>query len=77
MYVGETARSLYERSSKHWQAAAQIKEESHMFEHAEESHKGDKLPQFKFKLVRSFKSALDRQIAEAIRIEMRGAVLNR
>ena len=54
-----------------------MKEESHMFEHAEESHKRESLPQFKFKLVRSFKSALDRQIAEAIRIEMRGAVLNR
>ena len=77
IYVGETARSLYERSSEHWQAAAMMKEESHMFKHAEESHKGDKLPQFNFKLVRSFKSALDRQIAEAIRIEMRGAVLNR
>ena len=53
------------------------KEESHMYQHGEESHKGDKLPEFRFKLVRCFKSPLDRQIAEAIRIEMRGSVLNR
>ena len=34
-------------------------------------------PAVKFKLVRSFRSALDRQVAEAIRIEMRGSLLNR
>ena len=32
---------------------------------------------FKLKVVKSFRSALDRQIAEAIRIEMRGNLLNR
>ena len=70
LYVGETARSLFERSSEHWQAAEQKKEESHMFQHCEESHKGESNPTFKFRVVRGFKSALDRQIAEAFRIEM-------
>ena len=34
-------------------------------------------PEFKMKVVKYFKSALDRQVAEAIRIKMRGNVLNR
>ena len=33
LYVGETARSLFERSQEHWKAAKQNKEESHMFQH--------------------------------------------
>ena len=77
LYVGESARSLFERSSEHWQAAEQKKEESHIFQHCEESHKGESNPAFKFRVIRSFKSALDRQIAEAIRIEMRGSIPNR
>ena len=32
---------------------------------------------FKFRVVRSFKTSLDRQVAEAIRIYRRGLVLNR
>ena len=48
-----------------------------MFQHYEESHKGESNPTFKFRVVRGFKSALDRQIAEAVRIEMRGSILNR
>ena len=46
----------------------------HMVE--EHSKEMDK-PEFRFKVVKTFKSALDRQVAEAIRIEMRGNVLNR
>ena len=78
LYVGESARSLFERSGEHWQAAQQKKEESHMHQHMVEMH-GDVVdkPEFKFKVVKAFKSALDRQVAEAIRIEMRGNVLNR
>ena len=77
MYVGETARSLFERTSEHWQAADSLKEESHMVQHREESHKGEEMPDFKFRVVKTFKTALERQIAEAIRIEMRGNILNR
>ena len=77
LYVGETSRSLFERTSEHWQAADSLKEESHMVQHIEESHKGEGKPDFKFKVVKTFKTALDRQIAEAVRIEMRGNILNR
>ena len=77
LYVGESARSLFERTSEHFQAADAEKEESHMFQHLVETHKGEGKPQFKFKVIKSFKTCLDRQIAEAIRIEMRGTILNR
>ena len=77
LYVGESARSLCERSTEHWQAAELMKEESHMVQHSEEAHNGENNHTFKFRVVRSFRSALDRQIGEAIRIEMRGSVLNR
>ena len=77
LFVGESARSLFERSSEHWKAAEQMKEESHMVQHSIESHNGESKNTFKFKVVKSFRSALDRQIAEAIRIEMSGSILNR
>ena len=78
LYVGESARSLFERSTEHWQAAHMKKEESHMHQHMVEEHRKEiDRPEFRFRVVRAFKTALDRQIAEAIRIEMRGQVLNR
>ena len=78
LYVGESARSLFERSSEHWQATHMKKEESHMHQHMVEEHRKEiDRPEFRFRVVRAFKTALDRQIAEAIRIEMRGQVLNR
>ena len=75
--MGETARSLHERMTEHWKDAEGGKEESHMVQHVGEAHQGE-APEFNFKVVRGFKSSLDRQVAEAIRIEMRGgAALNR
>ena len=75
LYVGETSRSLFERTSEHWQAADSMKEESHMVQHMQESHKGEGKPEFNFKVVKTFKTALDRHIAEAVRIEMWGNIL--
>ena len=55
-----------------------MKEESHMHQHMVEEHSKEMdMPEFRFKVVKTFKSALDRQVAEAIRIEIRGNVLNR
>ena len=48
-----------------------------MHQHIVESHEVGSRPTFKFRVVRGFKSALDRQIAEAVRIVMRGNILNR
>ena len=45
-----------------------------MVQHWEESYKSENVPPFKFRVVRSFKSALDRQIADKVRIEMKGSL---
>ena len=78
IYVGESARSLYERSCEHWADAEAKKESSHMVEHVNLAHKGEEGgPNFNFKVIKSFKTCLERQIAEAVRIQKRGGVLNR
>ena len=75
--MGESCRSLYERTSEHWTDAMANKETSHMVDHLEKDHGGEGGIDFKFRVVKSFKTSLDRQVAEAIRIYRRGLVLNR
>ena len=77
LYVGESARSVAERAAEHWRDAESGKEESHMLEHQVESHEGEGPPQFAFTVVKSCKTSLERQVREAIRIQMRGTVLNK
>ena len=70
IYVGESARSLFERSGEHWADAEAGKESSYKVEHMSLAHKGEEgSPRFKFKIVRTFKTCLERQIAEAVRIQ--------
>ena len=64
LYVGETARSVAERASEHWRDAESGKEESHMVEHQETSHRGEGRPQFTFKGVKGCKTSLERQVRE-------------
>ena len=68
IYIGETARSSYERGSEHLDAYKFNKEDSHMANHALEDHKEEKKPEFAMKLLRNHKSPLYRQIHEAILI---------
>ena len=77
IYVGETNRSLFERTKEHWGDCYAQKESSHMHEHHSAAHGGEGEANFRFRLVKTFKSSLDRQIAEAIRIYKRGNILNR
>ena len=76
IYVGESARSVAERSKEHWGDYKKGKEETHMYTHWKQAHGNEDPPVFNFKVVKSFKSALARQVAEAVRIQQRGAVLN-
>ena len=50
-----------------------------MLEHLQRAHKGghDEPPKFKVKIVKGCKSALERQVREGIRIQLRGEVLNK
>ena len=48
-----------------------------MIEHQVESHQGAGPPQFSFRVVKGCRSSLERQVREAVRIQMRGTVLNK
>ena len=68
-YVGETGRSLYERSKEHVEDAINLKEGSHILKHWATAHPNLlTLPAFSFHVVRTHKSSLDRQIHEAVKI---------
>ena len=75
LYVGETARSIQERAEEHWGAAKKGCDKSHMVRHQNVEHPGEE-PAFIFKLVSSHKTALGRQVKEAIRIKRRGGAAN-
>jgi hypothetical protein len=77
LYVGETARSISERAGEHWEGAIGGKEENHMMEHLASSHREEQLPSFRFRVVKQCRTALERQVREAVRIEMRGNILNK
>ena len=77
LYVGETARSMKERSSEHWADAEKWQEECHMVEHQTMAHNGRGDPNFNFSIVKKCGSSLERQVREAVRIQMRGVVLNK
>ena len=72
LYVGETSRSVFERSREHWDAWRNRKEESHIRRHQETEHGGEESPRFMMRVVRYAKTALPRQIGEAVRIGRRG-----
>ena len=75
VYVGESARSIFERAREHRQDAADGSEDSHIIKHWKVSHPElQEPPQFHIKVVASFRDALSRQL---IRIDLRGGnVLN-
>ena len=69
VYYGETSRSLHERAQEHLKDAEGFDAASHMVKHWMVDHPDQKeLPLFKFKVVKTFKDCLSRQVAEALRI---------
>ena len=42
------------------------KEESHMLEHQAAAHREEQAPQFRFRVVKRCKAALERQVREAV-----------
>ena len=75
LYVGETSRSIAERSKEHWALYKKRGEDSHMVKHQDIVHGGEQAD-FTMRVVGSFKSALGRQVSEAIRIRRRGGLGN-
>ena len=72
LYVGELSRSLYERSRDNWKQWESRDKRSHIQKHMELAHKEDEKPDFVMRAVSYHKSALTRQVGEAVRIGRRG-----
>ena len=72
IYVGESSRSIFERGVEHWKDWEGRKGTSHILKHQEEAHSLNEDPKFTMRVVRSYRSALARQVGEAVRIRRRG-----
>ena len=72
VYIGETSRSIFERSKEHWEGAEKGSEKNHMIKHQKLEHNGEPDPHFHMKVKGFFKTALARQVAEAVQIRRRG-----
>ena len=73
LYVGESSRSLYERSREHHRDMQDRSEDSHQVKHWILDHPDlSSPPKFRYKIVSGFKDALTRQVAESVRIERAG-----
>ena len=71
-YVGETGRSAYERGAEHLSDFMNYDEGSHMLKHYLACHKDLKMNEVKFgmRVRNSFRSALERQVGEAVAIDV-------
>ena len=78
VYVGESARSIHERSGEHLREAQGKKEDSHMFKHWMTAHQDlPEAPKFRINVVASFPDDLSRQLSESVRIDIRcGDIIN-
>ena len=70
-YVGESSRSLFERSNEHREDFLNLSEKSHMLKHYLTHHKDIKREELEFgiRVRKKFKKSFGRQVGEAIVIE--------
>ena len=71
-YIGETSRSVYERSWEHVHSMEQLQTSSHMLKHALEKHGEEEdleKIQFGVKVIRYTRSAFERQVMESVIIQ--------
>ena len=71
VYIGESARSCYERGKEHLEARENLKPDSHMLKHVLLHHREKDIREVKFKMrsLKFHKSAFERQIHEAVAIQ--------
>ena len=71
IYIGESSRSSFERGKEHLDDYEKEKDDSHMNKHFVLDHCHDDVkPKFKMEVLRSHRSALTRQIHEAVLIQL-------
>ena len=71
MYVGETARSSYERGLEHQRDFDEMKLDSHILKHYVDKHENENMKDLKFgmRVVKEARSAFERQISESVHIQ--------
>ena len=69
-YVGETARSVFERIQEHRNDIETLKTSSHMLRHLLDSHENENWKEVEFgaKVLRYTRSAFERQLLESVLI---------
>ena len=67
IYIGETARSCFERLKEHQSDMRQLKVNSHMLRHIVEKHEGQNYEEVTFgvRIVRTARTSFERQITES------------
>jgi hypothetical protein len=70
------SRSIFERAKEHRKDAEDEAEDSNMLKHWTNHHEDGDRPGFIMEVVRFCRDSLSRQVGEAVRIDMRGSVLN-
>ena len=72
VYIGESARNAYTRGAEHTTALHNKDKDSVLYRHMQDKHTDDvNTPNFKMSVISTHKSALDRQISEALHISNR------
>ena len=73
VYIGESSRSLYERSLEHLDDAHNLRKCSHIIKHWALNHPSLMTqPNFKFKVLKVHRTPLERQLHEAVKISTDG-----
>ena len=70
-YIGETSRSIWERTGEHWRDFNSRCKDSHLLKHQEIYHPAAP-PKFIMRVVNKSRTALERQTREAVRIRRSG-----
>ena len=73
-YIGETARSAYERGWEHQESLRKLEEDSHLLKHVANHHQGVPMEKISFgmRVVQFTRSALERQVLESVLIQEEG-----
>ena len=73
IYIGETNRSVYERGKEHQNDVGGCKTSSHMLRHLLDQHEDEEqewdMVRFGMRIIKSTRSAFERQILESVEIQ--------
>ena len=72
VYLGESGRSLHERAKEHWDQYKEKNEKSHIWRHHVLHHGAEGEPAFHIRPLQHHRTALHRQLSEAVLISRRG-----